>query len=242
MAGLFSNRHAFNLVASAYDLLTQQEIWARQSCKVLAYVPSETTVRRVLDIGCGPGGSTFALAAAVSKGTEVIGVDYAGEMIRRARRHHAKHYAQFEHLQFQEGDATQLPFDDDSFDLIVGHSFLYLVQQPQEVLQELRRVLHPSGTLVFMEPHEGGTLRAAVRARFGLEEETKRFTLQTLRFWTSMVTWRWVSTAEGRWQNDTLVALFNASGFEQVAIYPTLGGLGVHCVATPIPIEKDPLA
>ena len=169
----------------------------------------------------------------------MIGVDYAGEMIRRARRHHAKHYAQFEHLQFQEGDATQLPFDDDSFDLIVGHSFLYLVQQPQEVLQELRRVLHPSGTLVFMEPHDGGTLRAAVRARFGLEEETKRFTLQTLRFWTSMVTWRWVSTAEGRWQNDTLVALFNASGFEHVSIYPTLGGLGVHCVATPGTLEPE---
>ena len=54
-----------------------------------------------------------------------------------------------------------------------------------------------------------------------------------------MVTWRWVSTAEGRWQNDTLVALFNASGFEHVSIYPTLGGLGVHCVATPGTLEPE---
>ena len=63
---------------------------------------------------------------------------------------------------------------------------VFCICSSRRILQELRRVLHPLGR-VFMEPHEGGT-HAAVRARFGLEEETKRFTLQTLRFWTSMVT------------------------------------------------------
>lgn len=230
MAGLFSNRHAFNLVASVYDLLTHQEIWAKQSGKVLGYVQAETPPARILDIGCGPGGSTFALAAAVPETTEVIGVDYAGEMVRRARRHQKRKYAHYEHLSFQEGDATDLPFEAGAFDLIVGHSFLYLVQDPATVLQELRRVLSPTGTLVFMEPIQGGTLRVAVKSRFGLEEEMAALTTQTLRFWTSMLTWRWVSTAEGRWKKEDLIALFQCSGFPQVTIHPTLGGLGVHCV------------
>ena len=233
MAGLFLNRRAFNLVASVYDQLTDQKIWAEQSRKVLSYVPSGTSPMRVLDIGCGPGGSTFALASALPPETEIWGVDYAEAMVQRACLHQNRKYSQYDQLRFQVGDATQLQFDDQFFDLIVGHSFLYLVPDPLAVLQELRRVLRPMGTAVLMEPVQGGRLWSAAKERFGVPEHTRKVTAQTLRFWTSMLTWRWFSTIEGRWDQDDLVTLFRRAQFSHVDTHPTLGGLGIHCVGRP---------
>ena len=231
MRGLFTNARVFDLASSAYDLITSQSVWRDQIRKSLEVGTSGLAPRHVLDVGCGPGGSTFVLAEDLGGDVEVFGVDYSSKMLQAARRHHTKRYAHLENISFYREDAMDLSFPDNHFDLILGHSFLYLVSDSEAVLNELRRVLRPGGRIVMMEPMEGGRLGTAARRRFDLPESTRRVNFGTLMFWTSMFTWRIVSTAEGRWTSSELRDVFLRAGFINVKIHPTLGGLGAHCVA-----------
>ena len=58
--------------------------------------------RRVLDVACGPG---YVAAAALARGSEVVGLDFSAAMVRRARAAHGG-------IEFREGDAEALPFED----------------------------------------------------------------------------------------------------------------------------------
>jgi SAM-dependent methyltransferase len=54
-------------------------------------------------------------------------------------------------------DAEDLPFEDETFDLVLGHAVLHHLPSPEAALAEFRRVLVPGGTLAFMgEPSRGG--------------------------------------------------------------------------------------
>jgi len=231
MSGVFSHRWAFDLSASVYDWLTEQSVWRTQIRKVLDYDTRNTLPLRVLDLGCGPGGSTFVLGHDLGPNTQVVGIDYAIKMVQRARRHHNQRHKALSNVRFLREDATQLSFPDDHFDLIVGHSFLYLVADPLAVLKEVKRVLRPEGQIVLMEPKDGGSFRRGYRSQFDLEQAISNTSIETFKFWTSMGTWRIVSTVQGRWTDADLHAVFANAGL-QVDLHPTLGGMGVHCVGS----------
>ena len=218
----------FELGASPYDLLADQAIWRDQVLRVLDHVAG--TPERILDLGCGPGVSAFALGERLGPGTEITGIDLAHNMVALAERHHRRRYPHLDRVRFQQADATALPFDDGAFDLAVGHSFLYLVPDRPAVLREVRRVLEPGGTLVLLEPAATGSLpRAALRAA-PRASMLWRHPLDTPRFLTSMVLWRTVSAAAGRLDPDRIARLFDDAGFVDVYCRPTLAGLGLHCV------------
>lgn len=218
----------FELGASPYDLLTDQALWRDQVLRVLDHVPVRP--RRILDLGCGPGVSAFALGEHLGAETEIVGIDIAKRMIALAERHHLRDHPHLDRVRFQHADATALPFDDRGFDLAVGHSFLYLCPDRPAVLREVRRVLRPGGTLVLLEPAAEGSLpRAALRA---IPEAPVlwRHPLDAPRFLASMVLWRTVSVAAGRLDPHLVDRLFGDAGFVEVYTRPTLGGLGLHCV------------
>jgi ubiquinone/menaquinone biosynthesis C-methylase UbiE len=98
----------FNAGASIYDLLTAQRYWREQIASVLAHVDRPRPLR-VLDLGCGPGVSTFVLAERLGEGSELLGVDLAHEMVARARRHHQRCHASLSTVRFEQADATALP-------------------------------------------------------------------------------------------------------------------------------------
>jgi ubiquinone/menaquinone biosynthesis C-methylase UbiE len=215
--------------AGAYDLLTSNALWREHAAGLLSHVPAEQSLRRVLDLGCGPGMSVFSLAAELGPDVEVCGLDFSPGMIRRARHHQRVHYAELSNVHFAVADATRLPFADASFDLATGHSFLYLVGDQDAVLREIRRVLTPGGSLALMEPNANGSLlRATWAARRYLGELFRR-PLATLRFALSMVTWRLYSALVGRLKPEVAEALLKNAGFEAVASSPTLAGMGLHC-------------
>lgn len=220
----------FDLGASSYDLLTRQELWRQQIARVLDHLPALASPRRVLDLGCGPGISAFVLAQRLGRDVEVTGLDISPVMIARARRHHAEQHPALTRVRFVQADATQLPFADGAFDLIVGHSFLYLVPDRPTVLAQARRVLAPGGTLVLMEPSRHGSLVAAGIGAVGRLPQLVRQPWTTSRFLTSMMLWRLVSGAAGRLEPGQVERLFRAAGLEEVTTKPTLGGLGLHCV------------
>lgn len=221
---------AFDLGASSYDLLTRQDLWRQQIARVLDHLPEGASPRRVLDLGCGPGVSAFVLAQRLGPHVEVVGLDISPVMIARARMHHAEGHPALTRVRFVEADATQLPFDEGAFDLIVGHSFLYLVPDRPAVLAQARRVLAPGGTLVLMEPSRRGSLVTAGIGAVGRLPQLGRQPLAASRFLASMVLWRLVSGAAGRLDPVQVERLFLDAGLERITTKPTLGGLGLHCV------------
>ena len=222
------NRLFFNVASWGYDILTDQAVWRAQIAEVLGHVPSDGVVRRVLDIGCGPGVSAFVLGKELGR-SEIVGVDLSEKMVARARQHHARRFAHLRNVSFEVGDATRLRFEDGSFDLVVGHSFLYLVPDRSAVLREIRRLLAPGGCVVLLEPNRRGSLRAAASSRFD-RDLAAAGGMDAALFGTSMVLWRLVSGNVGRLDPDEVVRWMLDAGFDEATSDATLGGLGMHCV------------
>ncbi len=219
----------FNVGARFYDWLTDQDLWRHQVASMQVYFPDLERPLRVLDLGCGPGVSTFALAETMATGTRLVGIDLATNMIDRAKLLHRLRYTHLEGIEFHVADATSLSFEDDAFDAAIGHSFLYLVPDRVAVLREVRRVLAPGGALVLMEPDRDGSLSVAWPA---LRDERAADGTRTgrWRFLTSMVLWRIASNAAGQMNTELVESLFDEGGFDSVTCHHTLGGLGLHCI------------
>ena len=116
---------------------------------------------RVLDFGCGPGTISMGLAEAVAPG-ELHGIDMEESQIEMARA--AAAAGGHGNACFRTGDVTDLPFEDDSFDVAHCHAVLMHVPDTQAVLAEVMRVLKPGGLVssremigdsTFFEPETG---------------------------------------------------------------------------------------
>lgn len=109
---------------------------------------------RVLDVGCGPGVDTLALAQEVGPTGEVVGVDYDAQMVTRAneRAREAGVQAWVSHI---ESDATTLPFDDGSFHSCRSDRVFQHLTDPERALDEMIRVTRPGGWIVLADPDQG---------------------------------------------------------------------------------------
>jgi O-antigen biosynthesis protein len=129
--------------------------------------------RRVLDAGCGVGwGSQLMVEAGAA---EVVGVDIAPTAVRASRDLCPLG-------RFLVGDVAQLPFAEDSVDVVICLETLEHTRQPGRALDEMRRVLRPDGHLVVSSPNPAvypagnpfhvhelppGELLTEVQSRFG---------------------------------------------------------------------------
>ena len=126
-------------VAASYDATRftggGQIIDAREKRAVLDALDS-VPGNRVLEIACGTGRFTAAMAAA---GASVTALDISPAMMRRAasRVDQAGHSGSVE---FIRGDGARLPFGTGSFDAVVAMRFFHLTDTPQHYLQEMARV------------------------------------------------------------------------------------------------------
>jgi len=100
---------------------------------------------RILDVATGTGGLAFAFA---KRGYDVVGIDLSEEMIEVANKLNA-----YENLRFEVADATDLPFEDDHFD--VSCISLALHDMPlairEKAVEEMVRVTEPRGIIVIVD-------------------------------------------------------------------------------------------
>lgn len=115
--------------------------------------------RRVLDFGCGTGGTTVAMALSDLGVEQMIGIDANPDVVATARVRGAGHGLAPPSLRFEHLTAgSPLPFEDASFDLVVTVSVMEFVTRAADrtaVAAELRRVVAPGGYLYIATPRPG---------------------------------------------------------------------------------------
>jgi len=106
----------------------------------IAPIPTGATV---VDVGCGAGTDLLLAARRVGSAGRAIGVDMTEAMRRRASKGAAA--CGLAHVEVIDGDATRLPVDDRSVDVVISNGVLNLVPDKPRAVAEMVRVLRPVG-------------------------------------------------------------------------------------------------
>ncbi len=139
-------RTMFDRIAHRYDLvntvlsLGTDGGWRRRAARETALQAGGSA----LDVACGSGKLTAELARIAGPHGRVLGLDFSPEMLATARRHHPA-------IEFKEGDALNLPFEEASFDATTIAFGLRNLADPVRGLREMTRVLKPGGRAVVLE-------------------------------------------------------------------------------------------
>jgi len=97
---------------------------------------------RLLEVGCGAG---WELVYWASKGLQVTGIDLSSAALELAKKNFDYNKLQAD---LREGNAEELPFDDNTFDIVTSLGVLHQTESTQKAVAEVRRVLKPGGEAV----------------------------------------------------------------------------------------------
>jgi demethylmenaquinone methyltransferase/2-methoxy-6-polyprenyl-1,4-benzoquinol methylase len=136
----------FDRIAHRYDLVNTvlsggtDGGWRRRAARTTGLKPGGSA----LDVACGSGKLTAVLAGIAGPHGRVVGLDFSPQMLEIARRDHPG-------LEFLEGDALNLPFDDSRFDTSTIAFGLRNLSDPVGGLREMVRVVKAGGRAVVLE-------------------------------------------------------------------------------------------
>lgn len=137
-------KKAFEELAPFYDIVTISPVSSRLRDKVVDFTNARKG-SKILDVGTGTGQQAFAFA---KKGYDVIGIDLSEAMLEVANRKN-----KYENMKFEVADATNLPFENNHFDVscasFVLHDMPLTIRK--KVLKEMVRVTKPKGMIVIVD-------------------------------------------------------------------------------------------
>lgn len=145
----------FDSIAGDYDSLNHilsldvDKIWRKKALKQIVDAPAPV---QVLDLACGTGDFSIAIAKALSSapGGHVTGVDLSEGMLAVMREKVGK-AGLTEMISIEEGDGENLRFPDNTFDRVTIAFGIRNFEDREKGLREMLRVLKPGGRLVILE-------------------------------------------------------------------------------------------
>ena len=182
-------------VARRYD--REAGVWARYVSKSFVSVVERWGVSsgRVLDVGTGTGMLAIEFAKGIPT-VEVVGLDLSDVALELARDNAQKSRAS-SRVSFERGDAEDMPFEDDTFDLVISGNTLHLLKNPVRMLNEIQRVLKPGGRFLVSDFRRSwlGILTEHVRSAYSAQEvrdllrqsELQNWKVKDFFFWLSVL-------------------------------------------------------
>ncbi|HEY4602513.1 MAG TPA: demethylmenaquinone methyltransferase [Cerasibacillus sp.] len=143
--------HVFEKIYKKYDTMNsiisfqRHKSWRNDVMDRMNVEPGSSA----LDVCCGTGDWSVALAEATESHGEVIGLDFSKNMLSVAKEKKAE--TDLDHLTYIHGNAMDLPFADNSFDYVTIGFGLRNVPDYMTVLKEMYRVVKPGGKVVCLE-------------------------------------------------------------------------------------------
>ena len=137
------------VLASSYEKATRLVIESYYS-QVGDEITSSFTTGTMLDLGTGPGYLPIEIVKR-KPDINIIGIDLSKKLIHMAQANTAK--TGFSHqLRFEVGNAANLRFDDEVFDMVISTGMLHSLKDPVKVLKETYRVLKKEGQAWVFDP------------------------------------------------------------------------------------------
>jgi ubiquinone/menaquinone biosynthesis C-methylase UbiE len=144
----------------------------------------------VLEIGCGSGAYTLPVARAVGRTGKVFGLDIQRDMLKQLRKKLSKLANEdIDTIELLAGGAYNLPFKDNSLDLVIMITVLPEIPDRLKVLRETERVIKQGGILAVTEflpdpdyPWRSTTIKLGKSAGFELDESSGNLLNYTVRF------------------------------------------------------------
>ena len=216
-------REMFGTIAARYDLLNHllsgntDKRWRRLVARTLSTSLSDPNAC-VLDVACGTGDLSLTLLKAGQ--ARVVGIDFCRPMLAIASSKAAQSESD---IPFVEGDALQLPFNDESFEAATIAFGLRNLASVAAGLRELLRVLKPGGRVAVLEFSRPNA--AVMRGLFGVYF-TKILPLFGGWLSGSKSAYQYLPDSVSRFpdQNE-LASLMKEAGFAEVSFQNLTGGI-----------------
>ena len=125
--------------AAGYEQLMGR--WSQKLAPLFIDFAGLADGEKILDVGCGTGSLTFALAKAADLG-EIAAIDYSPVFVEEAIRRNTD-----TRIKIRQGDACSLPFEDGAFDRALALLVLHFVPEAGKAVAEMRRVVGSGGVV-----------------------------------------------------------------------------------------------
>ncbi len=150
----------------------------------------------ILDAGCGSGATNLTLAN-MYPDSHLVGIDLSEPLLAVARET-ARERGSSPRVSFEKADVLEIPFERDSFDVVLNANVAHLVEDPVRMLNEIERVLAPGGFLFIIDLRRSflGVLEREIRSALSAGEARQllaRSQLREGRFSAGLLWWRFQS-------------------------------------------------